>query len=83
MKNQESKKMDTDILDREIARKSAVRYLTITLTVALLFFAVTGWIGTYPLVARIGGLVWISLLTLIVSMPVVTARIKKKVKRGM
>ena len=80
MENQENKKMDTDILDREIARKSAVRYLTITLTVAVVFFAVTGWIGTYPLVARIGGLVWISLLTLIVSMRVVTSRMKKKVK---
>lgn len=80
MEKQKSVKMDTDILDREIARKSAARYLSITLTVAVLFYAVTGWIGTYPLFARIGGLVWISLLTLIVSMPVVTARMKKKVK---
>jgi len=72
--------METEAVDREIARKSAARYLTITGVVALLFYAITGWIGTYPWVARVGGVVWISLLTLIVSMPVVTSRIKKQVK---
>jgi len=72
--------MESDTLDREIARKSAARYLTITGGVALLFYAVTGWIGTYPWVARIGGVVWISLLTLIVSMPVVISRLKKQAK---
>jgi len=72
--------MDTENLDKEIARKSAVVYLSITAIVALLFIVATGIIGTFPLVARIGGVAWISLLTLIVSMPLVISKFKKKIK---
>ena len=72
--------METENLDKEIARKSAIVYLAITGIMALLFFAVTGLMGTYPMVARIGGVMWISLLTLIVSMPIVITYMKKKVK---
>jgi hypothetical protein len=50
----------------------------ISLGAALLFFLATGLIGGYPLVARIGGTVWVGLLSLIVSMPVVISRVKKK-----
>lgn len=73
--------METEKLDQEIARKSAVVYLAITVIVALLFFVTTGLIATYPMVARIGGVMWISLLTLIVSMPLVITSMKKKIKR--
>ncbi len=72
--------METENLDKEIARKSAIVYLAITAIMALLFFVVTGLMGTYPMVARIGGVMWISLLTLIVSMPLVITYMKKKVK---
>lgn len=72
--------METESLDKEIARKSAIVYLAITAIIALLFFVVTGLMGTYPMVARIGGVMWISLLTLIVSMPLVITAMKKKVK---
>ena len=74
------RKMETEKLDQEIARKSAVVYLAITAIVASLFFITTGLIGTYPMVARIGGVMWISLLTLIVSMPLVITSMKKKIK---
>ncbi|MBA4399284.1 MAG: hypothetical protein D9V45_03280 [Chloroflexi bacterium] len=72
--------METENLEKEIARKSAIVYLAITAIMALLFFVITGLMGTYPMVARIGGVMWISLLTLIVSMPLVISYMKKKVK---
>ena len=72
--------METENLEKEIARKSAIVYLAITAIMALLFFVITGLMGTYPMVARIGGVMWISLLTLIVSMPLVITAMKKKVK---
>ena len=36
-------------------------------------------LGDYPAVARLGGAVWVGLLSLIVSMPVVTDRVKRRV----
>ena len=72
--------MDTETLDKEIARKSALVYLAITAAAALVFLIASNLIGNYTIVARIGGAVWVSLLTLIVSMPLVTSRYKKKLK---
>lgn len=72
--------METENLDKVIARKSAVVYLAITVSAFLVFFAASNLIGAYTLVAKIGGAVWISLLTLIVSMPLVTSKYKKKLK---
>ena len=72
--------MDTEILDKEIARKSALVYLAITAAAALIFLLTSSLVGNYALVAKVGGAVWVSLLTLIVSMPLVTARFKKKLK---
>ena len=45
---------------------------------ALLFFLITSLSGNYPFVARIGGSVWVGLLSLIVSMPIVVSRVKKQ-----
>ena len=42
------------------------------------FLLAASLVGNYPPVARIGGTVWVGLLSLIVSMPVVTARMKKR-----
>ncbi len=72
--------MDTETLDNEIGRKSALVYLAITASAALVFLIASNLIGNYTIVARIGGAVWVSLLTLIVSMPLVTSRYKKKLK---
>lgn len=72
--------MESEILDKEIARKSANLYLVITLLVAVIFFSVASLTGKYSLVARIGGVIWVSLLTLIVSMPLVISITKKRLK---
>jgi len=68
-------------VEREIARRSALIYLPISLGAALLFVLAASSAGEYPTVARVGGAIWVGLLSLIVSMPLVTARVKTR-KRG-
>lgn len=64
-------------MEKRIARKSAMIYLPISLGASLAFLAAASLFGNYPLVAKIGGTVWVWLLSTIVSMPLVTARVKK------
>lgn len=72
--------MEHEAFEQTVARKSAQLYLPLSLGAALLFLLVTGLGNSYPVVAVIGGAVWIGLLSLIVSMPLVTARIKKQLR---
>ena len=67
--------------EKEVARRSALIYLPISTGMALLFFMAADLTGGYPLVAKIGGMVWVGLLSLIVSMPIVTSRVKKQINR--
>ncbi len=55
-------------------------YIPISLGLAVLFFLAASLVGGYPPVARFGGMVWVGLLSLIVSMPLVISRVKKQVK---
>ncbi len=72
--------MDAERVEKEVARRSAVIYIPISLGMAILFFLAASLVGGYPSVARFGGMVWVGLLSLIVSMPLVTSRVKKQVK---
>lgn len=72
--------MEHEQLERDVARKSALIYLPISLGAALLFLVAASLLGNYPLVAKVGGTVWITLLSLIVSMPLVTSRVKKQIR---
>lgn len=56
---------------------SAVIYTAISLVVAGLFLAFT-LAGEYTWVARLGGAAWVFLLSMIVSMPVITPMVKKR-----
>lgn len=69
--------MDNEKLEADVARRSARIYLPLALGAAALFFLASGWTGDPGLVARVGGAVWVGLLSLIVSMPIVTSRVKK------
>ncbi len=69
--------MEHEEVEKGIARKSAMIYLPISIGAALLFLIAASVVGNYPTVARIGGTVWVGLLSLIVSMPIVTSRVKK------
>lgn len=71
--------MEHEQVEKAIARKSALIYLPISIGTALLFL-VAASVGDYPTVARIGGTVWVGLLSLIVSMPIVISRVKKQMQ---
>ena len=71
--------MDTTV-DKRIARVSAFWYTGISLAVVGLFFILTRVVGSYPPAAIYGGAVWSFLLSMIVTMPVVTARVKQRAR---
>jgi len=73
--------MEHEQVEKEVARRSALIYLPISLGAALLFLLVASLLGDYSLVAKFGGAVWVGLLSLIVSMPIVTSRVKKSERR--
>ena len=72
--------MEHQQVESTVARQSALIYLPISLGIALLFVLAASLVDSYPLVAKIGGAFWIGLLSLIVSMPVVTSRVKKRLR---
>jgi hypothetical protein len=74
--------MEHEQIEKEIARRSALIYIPIAAGAALLFFLSASLGGDYPAVARFGGMVWVGLLSLIVSMPIVTSRVKKSRSRS-
>ncbi len=69
-------------LEREVAVRSAVTYTGISLAAALAFFIAATLKGGYPDVARFGGMVWVFILSMIVTMPVVTSQFKKRYKQA-
>lgn len=69
--------MEHEQVEKQVAQKSALIYIPISLGSALLFILVSTFTGDYPLVARVGGTVWVALLSLIVSMPIVITKVKK------
>ena len=73
--------MEHKNVEGRVAKRSAMIYLLISIGAALLFWLVANLSGSYPLVARIGGTVWVLLLTTIVTMPVVTSEVKKRSAR--
>ena len=71
--------MDTTI-DRQVTRVSALWYTGISLAVVALFLILVRVVGGYPAAAVYGGAVWSFLLSMIVTMPVVTAYVKRRVR---
>ncbi|RPJ32779.1 MAG: hypothetical protein EHM35_11180 [Planctomycetaceae bacterium] len=70
--------MDHERVEKETGRRSARIYLPLSVGAALIFWLVASVVGEYPLVARVGGALWVWILSLIVSMPLVTSRVKKR-----
>lgn len=67
-------------LEDRAARQSAPIYISISLAASLFFLAATFLTGrNYTAVARVGGMAWIFLLVMIISMPIVIPKIRKKV----
>ncbi len=61
--------------ERGIAQRSAITYTAVSLTIALLFLVAASLTG-YNAVARFGGAIWVFMLSMIVTMPVITSRFK-------
>ena len=74
--------MEHEQVNSQVARRSAAIYLPISIGAAALFFALASVVGDYSAVARTGGAVWVGLLSLIVTMPVVISRVKQRVRAG-
>jgi len=68
--------MNNAQIEKQVSRQSAMIYVPLSLGTALAFLLASSVFGSYPLVAKLGGTLWVGLLSLIVSMPVVTARVK-------
>lgn len=66
-------------LEAKAAQVSALVYTTISLGLTLVFLAATYLTGrTYPPVARIGGMVWVFILSMIILMPIIIPAMKKR-----
>jgi len=67
-------------LEAKAARQSFVVYTAFSLSTTLIFLAFT-WVNgnTYTAVARIGGMIWVFILSMIVFMPIVIPAVKKKI----
>ncbi len=65
---------------RDAGRLSAAIYATLSALVAGVFFAVTVLTGDYSWVARVGGSVWLFLLSMIILMPTVTPWLRKRLE---
>jgi hypothetical protein len=67
-------------MDRRLLRVSAFWYTGISLAVVALFLILAKLVGGYPPAAVYGGAVWSFLLSMIVTMPVVTAYVKHRAR---
>ena len=67
-------------LEAKAAKQALVVYTALSLVVALIFLVITYVNGnTYTSVARIGGVIWVFILSMIVAMPIVIPAVKKKI----
>jgi hypothetical protein len=72
--------MEEQQKERRISSQSALIYLPLSIGIALTFIIAAISHGNHPSVAIYGGAVWVGLLSLIVSMPLVTDRVKKRLR---
>ncbi len=67
-------------LDKKIAVTSAAIYGAISVAASISFFVAASVTGDYTAVARVGGALWVLLLSFIVTMPPVISAVKKRLK---
>ena len=69
--------MEYELIEKQVTWKSALIYIPVSLGAALIFLIAATKTGNYPLVARIGGTIWVATLSLIISMPIAISGVKK------
>ncbi len=62
---------------KSVGLVSAIIYTGASMVAAAVFLLAT-LTGTYTIVERVGGTLWVFLLSMIILMPIVTPRIKRK-----
>lgn len=67
-------------VDKRVVWLSALWYTGISLAVVAVFLILVRVVGGYPSAAIYGGAVWSFLLSMIVTMPVVTAHFKRRAR---
>ena len=67
-------------VNKRVIRLSALWYTGISLAVVALFLILARVVGGYPPAAIYGGAVWSFLLSMIVTMPVITAYVKRRAR---
>jgi len=67
-------------IERKTTLISALAYTGISLALAAAFLLATTALETYNNVARYGGMVWVFLLSMIITMPIVTSYFKRRFK---
>jgi len=67
-------------VNKRVIRLSALWYTGISLAVVAVFLILVRLVGGYPPAAIYGGAVWSFLLSMIVTMPVVTAYVKRRAR---
>jgi len=60
---------------------SALTYTGISVVIVAVFLLLT-LLGNFTVIERIGGAVWVFILSMIILMPVVIPRVKKKINEG-
>ena len=63
--------------ENKLGTISALWYTGISVALAVAFFLITG-MGKYDVVARYGGAIWVFILTMIITMPVIIPWVKKR-----
>ncbi len=67
----------SSITERRLAVVSALWYTGLSTALALGFYLAAGG-GRYDMVARFGGVIWVFILAMIITMPVIIPLVKKK-----
>jgi len=67
-------------IDQKIAITSGAIYTALSVTTSIVFLIAATIAGRYTDVARLGGAFWVLLLSFIVTMPLVTSSVKKRMK---
>jgi hypothetical protein len=75
--NEDIRQKQDEQIRAEIMRRSASIYLSVAFGASILFFLAAYLVGGYPPVAKFGGMLWVWLLSMIISMPIVTSRVKR------
>lgn len=72
--------MDNETFEKIVASRSMKIYIPLAVGTGALFALAASLVSKNPPIAILGGSIWVSLLSLIVSMPVVISRVKKNLK---